>query len=132
MPATTFRIFRYQPDSADAEKVVKELRVSLAEVDPTVLVGGETAIALDTNETAQADLTKIIPIVLAVIFIILMLLLGTLLFIQDNDRLVLRPLERMVRKARACVCVVVCVGGQGHAAANAHPVALAGAGEASG
>ena len=65
-------------------------------------------------------------------FIILMLLLGTLLFIQDNDRLVLRPLERMVRKARACVCVVVCVGGQGHAAANAHPVALAGAGEASG
>jgi RND superfamily putative drug exporter len=68
----------YQPDSPDAEKVVKELRTSLAEVDPGVLVGGETAIALDTNETAQADLTKIIPIVLAVIFIILMLLLRSI------------------------------------------------------
>jgi RND superfamily putative drug exporter len=68
----------YQPDSPDAEKVVKELRTSLADVDPGVLVGGETAIALDTNETAQADLTKIIPIVLAVIFIILMLLLRSI------------------------------------------------------
>jgi len=68
----------YQPDSADAEKVVKDLRVSLAEVDSSVLVGGETAISLDTNETAQADLTKIIPIVLAVIFIILMLLLRSI------------------------------------------------------
>ena len=68
----------FQPDSADAEKVVKELRTSLAEVDPTVLVGGETAIALDTNETAQADLVRIIPLVLAVIFIILMLLLRSI------------------------------------------------------
>jgi RND superfamily putative drug exporter len=69
----------FQPDSADAEKVVKELRTSLAEVDPTVLIGGETAIALDTNETAQADLVRIIPIVLVVIFIILMLLLRSII-----------------------------------------------------
>ena len=68
----------FQPDSADAEKVVKELRTSLTEVDPTVIVGGETAIALDTNETAQADLVRIIPLVLAVIFIILMLLLRSI------------------------------------------------------
>ncbi|MGO4536565.1 MMPL family transporter [Leifsonia sp. 2MCAF36] len=67
-----------EPDSAAAEAVVKELRGSLA-TDGSVLVGGVTAIALDTNETAQSDLAKIIPIVLAVILIILMLLLRSIL-----------------------------------------------------
>lgn len=69
----------YQPDSAEAEALVKEMRTDLKEVDPNVLVGGETAIALDTNETAQADLLKIIPLVLLVILIILMLLLRSIL-----------------------------------------------------
>lgn len=68
----------YQADSAQAEQVVKNMRVDLVKVDPSVLVGGETAIALDTNETAQADLVKIIPIVLLVIFVILMLLLRSI------------------------------------------------------
>ena len=65
----------YQADSKDAENVVEQMRIDLATVDPSVLVGGETAIALDTNNTAEADLAKIIPIVLVVIFLILMLLL---------------------------------------------------------
>lgn len=65
------------PDSAEAEAVVKELRTSLS-TDGSVLVGGVTAIALDTNETAQSDLAKIIPIVLAVILVILMLLLRSI------------------------------------------------------
>lgn len=69
----------YQPDSADAEELVKQMRVDLKEVDPNVLVGGETAIALDTNETAQADLFKIIPLVLLVILIILIFLLRSIL-----------------------------------------------------
>lgn len=69
---------KYQADSSDAEKVVKNMRVDLLKVDPSVLVGGETAIALDTNQTAQADLVKIIPIVLLVIFFILMLLLRSI------------------------------------------------------
>lgn len=68
----------YQADSAQAEDVVKELRVEYADADTGALVGGETAIALDTNVTAQADLVKIIPIVLIVIFIILMLLLRSI------------------------------------------------------
>lgn len=68
----------YQADSAEAEALVKELRTDLHAIDDTVLVGGETAIALDTNETAQADLIKIIPIVLLVIFVILMLLLRSI------------------------------------------------------
>jgi RND superfamily putative drug exporter len=44
-----------------------------------VLVGGVTAIAYDTNTTAQGDLVKIIPIVLVVILLILMLLLRSIL-----------------------------------------------------
>ena len=70
---------KYQADSKDAENVVVALRNDLVSVDPTVIVGGVTAIALDTNTTAQADLTKIIPIVLLVIFVILMLLLRSVL-----------------------------------------------------
>lgn len=66
-----------EPDSAEAEDVVKGLRTSLS-TDGSVLVGGVTAIALDTNETAQSDLIKIIPIVLAVILLILMLLLRSI------------------------------------------------------
>ncbi len=70
--------FSYQADSPEAEALVKQMRIDLAEVDPSVLVGGETAIALDTNETAQADLVKIVPIVLLVILVILMLLLRSI------------------------------------------------------
>jgi RND superfamily putative drug exporter len=68
----------YQADSAQAEDVVKELRTEYKDAGTHALVGGETAIALDTNVTAQADLVKIIPIVLIVIFIILMLLLRSI------------------------------------------------------
>ncbi|HNP15248.1 MAG TPA: MMPL family transporter, partial [Terrimesophilobacter sp.] len=68
-------VLDYEADSDRAEAVVRELRVNLADIDSSVLVGGVTAIALDTNDTAQADLVKIIPIVLLVILLILMLLL---------------------------------------------------------
>ncbi|WP_158862594.1 MMPL family transporter [Leifsonia sp. AG29] len=67
-----------EPDSSSAEQVVKTLRSTLPSVDDSALVGGVTAIALDTNETAQSDLAKIIPIVLAVILVILMLLLRSI------------------------------------------------------
>jgi RND superfamily putative drug exporter len=70
--------FSYQADSPEAESLVKQMRVDLAEVDPDVLVGGETAIALDTNQTAEADLVKIVPIVLLVILVILMILLRSI------------------------------------------------------
>lgn len=69
----------YQADSAEAEAVVQQLRTDLDTVSPDVLVGGVTAVALDTNVTAQADLVKIIPIVLVVILVILMLLLRSVL-----------------------------------------------------
>lgn len=69
---------KYQSDSAQAEDVVKQLRTDLHAIDGDVIVGGPTAIALDTNTTAQADLIKVIPIVLAVILIILMILLRSI------------------------------------------------------
>ncbi len=63
------------PDSDAAEATIGRLRANLRDVDAKVLVGGRTAIATDTNATAQHDLKLIIPIVLAVILVILMLLL---------------------------------------------------------
>ena len=72
-------VLDYEADSEAAEQVVVALRGTLPSSDPSVLVGGVTAIALDTNTTAQSDLVKIIPIVLTVILIILMLLLRSIL-----------------------------------------------------
>ena len=66
-------------DSAPAEATVRELRVSLEEVAGTVLVGGTTAIAVDTTDTAIHDRNLIIPIILGVILVILMLLLRSIL-----------------------------------------------------
>ncbi|MEH0108802.1 MMPL family transporter [Tersicoccus sp. MR15.9] len=59
-------------DSAAAEATVRSLRSDLAGV---ALVGGETATAIDTNDTSIHDRTLIIPLTLAVILVILMLLL---------------------------------------------------------
>jgi RND superfamily putative drug exporter len=64
-----------QADSQAAEDVVKSLRTKLASVGSDALVGGVTAINLDTNTTAQNDLFKIIPIILIVILVILIILL---------------------------------------------------------
>ncbi|WP_105031704.1 MMPL family transporter [Arthrobacter ruber] len=65
----------YQADSGQAEDVVRDLRAALDDASPDSLVGGVTAVAVDTNDTALADLVKIIPIVLAVILVVLIILL---------------------------------------------------------
>jgi RND superfamily putative drug exporter len=69
----------YQADSEQAEGVVRDLRTALDDASPDALVGGVTAVAIDTNDTALADLVKIIPIVLAVILVVLILLLRSVL-----------------------------------------------------
>ncbi|WP_052273873.1 MMPL family transporter [Arthrobacter sp. L77] len=70
----------YQADSEQAEDVVRELRTALDDVGGgDALVGGVTAVAIDTNDTALADLVKIIPIVLAVILVVLIILLRSVL-----------------------------------------------------
>ena len=68
-------------DSDAAEAVVAELRTGLDAVsspDAPVLVGGTTAVALDTKEASIRDRNLIIPLVLAVILVILMLLLRSI------------------------------------------------------
>ena len=66
-------------DSLAAEYTVTEIRDAVHEVDSKTLVGGETAVDLDTNTTAEADRTLAIPLILLVITVILVLLLRSLL-----------------------------------------------------
>jgi RND superfamily putative drug exporter len=65
-------------DSSAAHDLVKTLRHKLESVDPGALVGGISAIELDTNDASTTDLHTIIPIVLVVILLILILLLRSL------------------------------------------------------
>jgi len=62
-------------DSPAAEAVVEQLRVTLDEVGPDLLVGGNTAVNFDVRQASQRDLRVVIPAILAVVFIVLMLLL---------------------------------------------------------
>lgn len=66
-------------DSNAAKATLVQLRDTLHEADPEVLVGGTTATLSDTATTAEADLLKIIPLILAAILVILMLLLRSIL-----------------------------------------------------
>ena len=68
-----------EPDAAEAKAVVTEARRVLPSIDDTALVGGTTAVSLDTNLTAANDLKKIIPVVLFVILVILIILLRSLI-----------------------------------------------------
>lgn len=70
---------KVNPYSSEAESVVSSLRNTLAGKVHGVMVGGATALALDTTTTSLSDLRKIIPIVLAMIFIVLAILLRSLL-----------------------------------------------------
>lgn len=70
---------RIDPYSLEAEQAIKNLRSDLSREVEGSLVGGTTAIDLDTTETAIRDLMKIVPIVLLMIFIVLAFLLRSLL-----------------------------------------------------
>ncbi len=66
-------------DSLAAEETVTDIRDAVHPLDAEALVGGETAVDLDTNTTAEADRSLAIPLILLVITIILILLLRSLL-----------------------------------------------------
>lgn len=66
-------------DSDAAEATVTQLRAGLDAVSPDALVGGLTAVQLDTQSAAQRDLFVIIPVVLLVILLVLMALLRSVL-----------------------------------------------------
>jgi len=67
------------PQSNKAYSLITSLRNNLKNISPSVLVGGQTAIQLDTNTAAKHDLRLIIPLVLLVILIILFMLLRSIL-----------------------------------------------------
>ncbi|WP_209326303.1 MMPL family transporter [Brevibacterium renqingii] len=66
-------------DSLAAEETVTDIREAVHPLDGEALVGGETAVDLDTNTTAEADRSLAIPLILLVITVILVLLLRSLL-----------------------------------------------------
>ncbi len=68
-----------QADGEAAIQTVAQLRKSFSKTAPSTLIGGTTAIQLDTNTTSRNDLIKIVPIVLTVILIILIILLRSFL-----------------------------------------------------
>lgn len=67
------------PDADETFAAVEQLRERLHEVDPSILVGGETASTLDANQAAERDRAVIIPMILVVVTLILMLLLRSIL-----------------------------------------------------
>jgi len=72
-------ILQAPADSDGAIATVRQLRTRVHDAVPGALVGGQTATTLDTQMTAEHDRLVIIPIVLAVIFVLLMLLLRAIL-----------------------------------------------------
>jgi RND superfamily putative drug exporter len=65
-------------DSLAAQATVERLRADLDAVSTEALVGGATAQQLDVLDVSTADLYRIIPVVLLVIFVVLALLLRSL------------------------------------------------------
>ncbi len=66
-------------DAADSEEAAATVRALRAEIGDRALVGGTTAVAVDTNDTSIRDRNLIIPLVLAVILVILIGLLRSVL-----------------------------------------------------
>ena len=67
------------PDSVEARDVIPVIRDAVHAIDPAILVGGSTAVAFDTDVSANRDNRTIIPIVLVLITLILGLLLRSIL-----------------------------------------------------
>lgn len=72
-------VLRDSADSVEASATIKRLRATMDQISTDVLVGGFSAVNLDTQESSKRDVRVIIPIVLIVIFFILALLLRALL-----------------------------------------------------
>jgi RND superfamily putative drug exporter len=61
------------PDSVEAREIIPVIRKAVHAIDPNILVGGSTAVAYDTDVSANRDNRTIIPIVLVLITLILVL-----------------------------------------------------------
>lgn len=65
-------------DSLTARDTIVRLRTAVKAVDSSAMIGGQSAVQYDTNQSALRDRTIIIPLILAVITIILMILLRSI------------------------------------------------------
>ena len=72
-------ILEVPADSGEAKELIPTIRETVKEVDPTALVGGQTAIGFDIDQSSRRDNQVIIPIVLVLIALILALLLRSIL-----------------------------------------------------
>ena len=66
-------------DSSAAKKAIPDIRAAVKKIDPSILVGGQSAIGYDIDVASRHDVRTIIPIVLILIAIILGLLLRSIL-----------------------------------------------------
>ena len=66
------------PDSVEAKETIPVLRDAVKAVDQNILVGGQTAVGYDVDQSSRRDNRVIIPIVLVLIAIILGLLLRSI------------------------------------------------------
>ena len=65
-------------DSPAAADTVRRVRADLKALSPDVLIGGQTAQALDVRTSADRDITVVIPAITAVVFLVLVVLLRSL------------------------------------------------------
>jgi len=68
----------FAPDSVSARELIPTLRKVVHAIDPTILVGGSSAVSYDVDQASRHDNRLIIPVVLVLIGIILSLLLRSL------------------------------------------------------
>lgn len=66
------------PDSVEAKETIPVLRDAVKKVNQNILVGGQTAVGYDVDQSSRRDNRVIIPIVLVLIAIILGLLLRSI------------------------------------------------------
>jgi RND superfamily putative drug exporter len=69
----------HAPETSEAKAAITRLRQSVHAAEPAALVGGYTAIQVDTTATSIRDRAIILPAILVAITIILMLLLRSIL-----------------------------------------------------
>lgn len=67
-----------EPDTDASQEAVRQLRDRLDGVTPQAIVGGQTAINVDTLDTSTSDRNRIIPAILFVVFVVLAFLLRSL------------------------------------------------------
>ena len=66
-------------DSSEAKDLIPLMREAVQGVDPSALIGGQTAVSYDLDKSSRRDNQVIIPVVLILIAIILALLLRSIL-----------------------------------------------------